>query len=142
MRKKYPHLFLVLPSLFWANSTAFATGNFAGSYLSIGSNIGAVTNSKGLQRVRNRGIEISLARLGDSETFPWQGIFFDWSEGNGFGSGLELGFGVIGVDAAFTERAGFRHRFLLASPILSLYAGRDQNGQQFGALFKIPIPFF
>jgi hypothetical protein len=139
MPKKYQHLYLlllyfVLPQFSLPSSTALATGNFEGWYAGIGPNIGAAASSKGSEKVVNWGIETSVARLGGSD---WQGGFLDWSAANGFGGGIELGYSIFGLDVALTQRAGIRPRFILTTGFASLYAGWDQNGKQFGVLFKL-----
>ncbi|MEY4065474.1 MAG: hypothetical protein RIR26_1682, partial [Pseudomonadota bacterium] len=53
------------------------------------------------------------------------------------GGGIELGYSIFGLDVALTQRAGFRPRFILTTGFASLYAGWDQNGMQFGVLFKL-----
>ena len=115
--------------------------------MNFGPNVAAVRVNEGREGVFIWGIETSLARLGESD--GWQGGFIDWSEANGFGGGFELGYFLFGLDVALTQRAGVRPRVILTLPIhpevvplpiiVSVYAGRDKNGKQFGALFKWPV---
>lgn len=138
MGRKLSSFCIIVLLLASPNMTALATGNFVGEglYWNTGPNLGATISSDN-KLLANGGIETSLVRLDDS--MHWQGAFLDWTAAHGFGGGFEMGYSVLGLDLAYTQRSGYRVRFLLTMGLASVYIGRDKSGRQFGTLVKLPV---